>query len=386
MRDEIARLTASDFAEALDVKHLSFGKQPPGFTALLPLLYRSLNAGYEYAVKRHGRICALVGVIPMTWQVGNTQLRVAGIAGVSTLPEYRGLGLMSQLMRHCVEAIRNDGFHLSWLGGQRQRYGYFGYERCGLSYTHRLSTANLKHALPENPALSVRSLREADQGDIEFAKALHDLQTQWVRHTASDFYLRSLGWHNRLHLVTEEGGPIGYLISTPEATELVELRAVDHARILELARAWIEQTAKREEGAVDNVAVSVIPSDIELSRLLGRVSEGASISTSGNWQVFDWPRALDALMRVRHGMGPMAPGEVALCIDGVGTLRLFADTDGAGCQVTDGSSSSGFNPLQTMRMLFGPLPPSAVAPLAPGLTELESWCPLPLSWARQDAV
>ncbi len=39
-----------------------------------------------------------------------------------------------------------------------------------------------------------------------------------------------------------------------------------------------------------------------------------------------------------------------------------------------------------LRLLCGPLPPSRVMPLPPRAAPLESWCPLPLIWARQDSV
>ena len=56
-------------------------------------------------------------------------------------------GYMQQLMAHCVQAAPAEGFHLSWLGGQRQRYGYSGYEKCGVYYRLTLSQTNVRHVL-----------------------------------------------------------------------------------------------------------------------------------------------------------------------------------------------------------------------------------------------
>ena len=54
---------------------------------------------------------------------------------------------MQQLMVHCVQTAPAEGFHLSWLGGQRQRYGYSGYEKCGVYYRLTLSPTNVRHVL-----------------------------------------------------------------------------------------------------------------------------------------------------------------------------------------------------------------------------------------------
>ena len=82
----------------------------------------------------------------------------------------------------------------------------------------------------------------------------------------------------------------------------------------------------------------------------------------------------------------MAAGEVALSIEGSTDMRLYADTGQAGCEVTETDPGYSYNPLQAMRLLFGPLSPSAVTPLASGAGNLDAWCPLPLSWRMQDGV
>ena len=81
----------------------------------------------------------------MQWKLGQTTLEIAGIGGVSSHPRSRGAGYMRQLMHHLVQRMRDEGKHLSWLGGQRQRYAYFGYEDCGVSHTYTLSKTNLRH-------------------------------------------------------------------------------------------------------------------------------------------------------------------------------------------------------------------------------------------------
>ena len=49
-------------------------------------------------------------------------LKMGGICGVSTHAAHRIKVYMSLLMNHCVQYMKDRGFHLSYLGGQRQRY------------------------------------------------------------------------------------------------------------------------------------------------------------------------------------------------------------------------------------------------------------------------
>ena len=131
MDTQIRQLADADFDEAIEVmNHAFFADGSKDFRRILPKLYRPELMSFNYAAVCDGRIRAVVGVFPLGWCVDDTQLRIAGIGGVCTHPEYRKRGLMQELMPHCVNEARSQGYHLSWLGGQRQRYAYFGYEKC----------------------------------------------------------------------------------------------------------------------------------------------------------------------------------------------------------------------------------------------------------------
>ncbi len=131
---DVVQLAGADFDEAMEFLNGVFGEhRPHDFATLLPSIYQPSDEhmACNHALREDGRIRAVVGLFPIDWQVGDRLLKVGGIGGVSTHPGVRGKGYMGILMRHCVERMKAEGFHLSWLGGQRQRYGYFGYEKCG---------------------------------------------------------------------------------------------------------------------------------------------------------------------------------------------------------------------------------------------------------------
>ena len=381
MNEEIVVLAEDDFDESLAVKNKAFGKQPPGFATLLPLLYRPEAGGLEFAIRRDGRICALIGIFEMTWHLSGQRLRVGGIGGVATLPEFRGQGLMRRLMHHCLTVMRDDGIDLSWLGGQRQRYSYFGYERCGGNYTFTISATNLRHGGAGSAALAVHPL---DADLVPFAQSLNESLVHHVPRSVEDFDRRCRSWHNRPYVVIAAGDPIGYLIATPDAGAIVELVPGPGVDAADLVRAWIESGPEGDHPGQRSVRVDVDPADAETVRSLETISEGSSVTASGNWQIFRWARVLDVLLRARGRLGAMAPGRLILDAGAPANLELPVDASGAGCAETTAAADYACNPLLATRLLFGPLTPAAVASLPPAAGALLSWSPLPLGWRRQD--
>ena len=308
MSTEIIQLQAADFEEAMDFLNLAFSVNGAhDFARLLPLLYRPTERqmNCNYAIRKKGRIRAVVGLYPLTWQVGAAQLRVAGIGGVATHANDRGTGLMRTLMPHCVAQMRAQGYHLSYLGGQRQRYLYFGYERCGLKTSYSLSRTNLKHCFAAAPDLHLVPI-EADDGEsIARAKALHDAQPVHCLRPLEEFYLHCLSWNSKPFAGLDgDGRMVGYLVAREGKGDVAEVHAEEDGRALDMARLWVER-----EGRAN---FSVHPLNGDLAYDLGRCCEQAELSASGNWQIFDWVAVVDALLKAQHLKVPLVEGVVVL--------------------------------------------------------------------------
>jgi GNAT superfamily N-acetyltransferase len=383
MNDEIVRLSAADFEEAMDFMNLVFsGYSPTDFAKLLPLLYRPTeeHMACNYAIRQRGRIRAVVGLFPLQWQAGPTMLRVAGIGGVSTHPNVRQRGLMKQLMQHCVAQMKAEGYHLSWLGGQRQRYLYYGYEKCGLGASMSLSRANLKHCFSTESSLRFEPLAAEDQTYLDRARELHDTQPSRARRVPADFHLHCLSWHHRPHAAIDAGGRmVGYLVANAKGDAVAELVAENDQMAVEMARCW---AVRGEQG----INIDLNPAASGLIRRLGQHCEGMNLHASGNWQVFAWEEVLGALLALRRAAGPLPAGRVVVGIEGYGNLALEVDGERTEVTRTDAAPAvKGDAPLM-LRLFCGPLPPSQVTALPEGAALLEAWCPLPLYWARQDGV
>jgi predicted acetyltransferase len=182
---QIERLQQEGFAEAVDFINYVFSQTygPHDFETLLPKLYRPEPelVRCHWVVREHGALVALAGVYPMTWQVGGSVLRVAGIGAVATHPRHRGRGLMRAVVGHGVAEARADGCHLSWLDGLGHRYRHLGYERAGAEISFVLSARDFSAAGVDGTGLSFRRLNEGD-ALLEQAARLHACQrVHWRR-------------------------------------------------------------------------------------------------------------------------------------------------------------------------------------------------------------
>lgn len=382
MSDTIERLTGDDFQEAMDTMGEAFGFEPHrDFPMLLPQIYRPTDELMRaiYAIRRDGRIVSAVGVHPREWQVGDTTLKLAGIGGVCTLHDYRGQGLMKALMDRCVEDMKAEGYHLSWLGGQRQRYQYYGYEKCGTVYSFGLRRANVRHCARELPTLSFAAMGEYYADRIAVARGYHEAKPIHVLRAQEDFVLYLLSGHCEPWFALDaDENVIGYLVTGSETTGIREIAARDVDTAMDMLYAWSDRVEK-------DLSVTVQPDDVPLSRALGDVAEWMNVSTSGNWQVYDWATTLEAMLAVKREVGGLAEGEVTVGI-GDERFRMAVDGDGVSVTATDGEVDLAVSPFEAHRVFFGPVRPENVVAIPDSARVVAAWAPLPLGFMRGDSV
>ena len=350
---------------------------------------------HHFAIRKNGRIRAVVGSFPMAMQAGDTRLKVAGIGSVSAHPYEQGSGYMSKLMKEAVRSMREEGVHLSVLGGERKRYSHFGYERSGnaldFNVSKKSATIGLaKDAAPQT-ALRFEKIGENDAARLAEAKRLHDRQLVHAERSPEEFYFITKTWRRELWAILGESGRMaGYLVASPERDRVAELAVESPDLLTEAIRAWV---ADQEHSYVTFV---VPPWNIAYAQAAGRICESVMVRGSYNILVLDWERVVDALLKVKAQTAVLAEGEASIRIRGYGTLRIAVRGGKASCErmaaETDGGHAAAapdieWDALQATRILFGPLP----QPYAEGVPEnlaplLSSWLPLPLHWPEQDQV
>jgi hypothetical protein len=95
-------------------------------------------------IERTGEIISHVGVYPIEVVLHGVTVRIGGIGAVCTAASARGEGHMTRLLYHAIEEMREQGYPLSWLGGDRHRYRAFGWECVAADYELTFSRRSLE--------------------------------------------------------------------------------------------------------------------------------------------------------------------------------------------------------------------------------------------------
>ncbi len=151
---EMRRATVADRPELIEMLNSVFtGAQTRrhDFGRSHPYLFHDARMRDHTIAIDGGRIIGCVGSYPFTMRIGGVDFRAAGIGQVATVPETRGRGVMSALLKAVCADLDGGEFDLAWLGGDRQRYGRYGWA-CG---GRTLRFDFFERYLPEPPAESL---------------------------------------------------------------------------------------------------------------------------------------------------------------------------------------------------------------------------------------
>ncbi len=156
-----------------------FEKDAPFFFGKSPSQLRT-----KWTFKIGGRFAAHVGLFPFTALVEGRSLKVAGIGAVATDTDFRGRGLMKQLMGEVERQIGQGGFDLAILWGERGLYKPYGYERALPMDQFTFTKRHLKYfAAP-------KGIRPARSSDFAFLPRLFSGHPLHVQRTPA--YSRSI--------------------------------------------------------------------------------------------------------------------------------------------------------------------------------------------------
>lgn len=388
MDGDCQHLKASDHDELMGFLGRAYQETQP-FNHIFPSLYQPTDEhmGCLWAQRRDGRLAAVAGLFPIRLLNRDDVLEIAGVGGVAVDPQCRNQGLMRRLVAHLRSRIVECGYPVSYLGGQRQRYRYWGWERCGTVYQFSISPANIKH---EPESLGPRSHVISEMSADELSQARQPIQRLRERcavrcareHSPLENYLRFRG-ATVLRAHTADAAWSGYAAFDPGRCELHEVAALGP----DAALALVGGAAARCCG--DRCLTALVPTyaDRATIQAIGGVAETSEITHGGNWQVFDWPETVRFMLAVQLRARPLPRGSIIVAVRGEpSAMEIAVREDGATCAWSDAEPAIVADACTMARLLFGPLPPAAVIPLPPAASLLEAWCPLPLGLGRLDRV
>ncbi|NLP47711.1 MAG: GNAT family N-acetyltransferase [Clostridiales bacterium] len=352
------------------------------FLSLLPKLYKEEYdpCSNNIVIKEGDTIKAAVGLFYDKIMAGGQELRCGGIGNVAVGLDSRSKGYMIETMNMAVQDMIDSGADFGLLGGQRQRYAYFGFEPGGSRYDFNVSLTNVRHCFGKD-AKSSFEVKKLEPTDHEFLQAIDDIlkkEAYYMVHEPKKMFDILCSWRSTPYAALKDGEVKGFFILNYEGG-LASFKAADAGSIDDLILAVFEKSGLR------SFEIGLAPYDkAAISRLL-EIAEGHTIRRSSCYNILNYKNTVLALMKVKAAEGPLAQGSLTLAIKGfAGQENFKIRVNGEEISVIESKSKPDFelDHGPAMRFLFGHLS----AERASLVTSAAQWFPLPLNCMGFDSV
>ena len=210
MATKIKQVFKNEFNDLMNLMNLSFDlKNDDKFEHLLPKLYYKDNKHMvHYGLYEDNKLVASIGLYEMTLISKYSTLKAGCIGAVSTHPDYRLKGYFKYLLKKVISYSKSKKYDLLFLGGNRYRYGHFGFENGGRKLVLCLSSRTKKELNPLN--YNVYPLKEDNQNDLKECLKLYNKQPQRINRNINNFYKHLLSWNTIPYVVKVNDNVVGY--------------------------------------------------------------------------------------------------------------------------------------------------------------------------------
>lgn len=373
---EYIRADKSRKADVLDFINYVFSSShvPHDFKTLLPKVYRDEKEdfnGTHYLAEEDGRIKAVITNLMLEEQVGTEIFKYGMIGNVSVHPYARSKGYMKALMKMIREDSEKDGLDALVLGGQRQRYGYFGFESGSVNYRFWITKTNIRHVMKEVDCEDIvfEAVEDPYAKEVTIAKALYEKRPAHAIRPMEDFLYIMHNWASEFYAVKKDGNMIGYVYGNA-----VEVVLEDEKDLPAVLKAWFAYKG------VTEISMAVAPFDKQRIAYLHTICEQMTLVPAEMICILNWKKILQTLLQFKQTYCPLQDGKIVVQIE----EEIFA------IQVQDGKVTVdtlecceqeipvlGHNEAQ--RLFFGMQ--TLLAPPA----EYKNWLPLPFFIDTPDA-
>lgn len=344
---EYRRALPEEVPQIVDFLNMVFSvdHEPHNFPKLLPKVYAHDDFWrIQYVAAREGRILAGVTLLPLTLTIRpGITLKAGFVGGVSVHPYFRGEGHMKALLSKVIRDAREDGLDLLVLGGQRQRYGHFGFGKADPVINYEINPSNVRHALADTDDSGI-TFETVEPGMTEMLEKIRHsyLAGQDTCDRGERLYDYLLSWKATPEAILNKGQYIGYCCRND--AEVFELRLDEPEMFRNVVKAFVKQYG----GMQGNIALT----DPEFRTEVADFAEDISVTDSGMVRVLNWQGMLEKLLSVRAMDHPVRDGQFCLGVNGEGQFRITAK-DGKP-SVTEEADGNGpvLTPEKAVDLLF----------------------------------
>lgn len=340
--------TPADRDDIIDFGNYVFSQTniPHDFKKLLPKAYADGVEGIEqwhFLAKQNGKIRGMIACKPLTMHVLDKTLHYGSVGTVSVHPYSRGEGHMKVLMSLMIADSRAKNYDMLFLGGQRQRYNYFGFEQAGLGVKCLLNATNVRHALKNVDASGVTfsELTEERPEEVDYACRLSQTQLLHGERPRGEFLAIMHSWKSCCKLIRVDGRMAGYMMG--DGRELV---LEEESLLPRVLKALFEQEPARE-----SLLMLVPVYCTERVHFLARLCEGVSVKPVELINVLNWKNVLEAFFLLKAGYAALEDGEACIRVDNqTVTIRV---KDGVPTVTEGGENPTEMEHLEAQRLFFG---------------------------------
>lgn len=288
--------------EIIDFIDYVFSKahRPHDFQTLLPKLYGENGdaAPHHIVVREDGKIAATLLCYPVKLFAGGREYMTLGIGSVSTHPRMRGRGYLAEMMALVDARAAELGAAAAVLGGQRQRYQYYGFDYAGYQLRGHLHTVNVRHALRD---VSVQGWQTVPmkQAHVSDALALMQREPCYCGRSEAAFVDILRSWYNEPFVVLKDGVFAGYgtLRKNSDSCHVAELLLQDENNF--------PAVMKMLSGMYGDLSICASPWQKQRAKWLSAVCEEYSVTPAGQMKIYD-PAQTDAISAGLDGFMGMA--------------------------------------------------------------------------------
>ena len=220
---EIRKVKYEEFDELMEVMNASFNfkKNKDKFEHILPKLYfKDNDKMIHIGAFEDGKLVSSIGLYLMDFVREDKILHTACVGAVSTHPEHRNKGYFSKVITRILEEANNMNLDMLFLGGNRTRYGRYGFENCGRNIFFGLDRRMI-YKLEDLPFEVIKLNRK----NVKVTKKLYDMYNKQdirIKRDFDEFYTILLSWNCTPYYVTYNGKIVGYFtLSEEEVHELI---------------------------------------------------------------------------------------------------------------------------------------------------------------------
>lgn len=343
---------------------------PHDFKELIPKVY-SDGRGYSdiHAIVLEDRyIRGVVAQLPNTFSYAGTPLKTGYIGSVSTYKYSRGSGYMIKLMEMQAENAVKENIDVMLLGGQRQRYEYYGYSPIGGDYRYDFVKANIRHGLKDTDASGIEFVpfKDACSCAIDAAYAVYEKQPVTGGRPREDFEIINSSWNCTPYVVKKDGEVKGYVISSgPEG--ISEMTLDCPCLVKPVIKAWFERFGVRR------LSVVAAAYDVVLNRELSSFAESHNLTAAFHARIVNLKNVLKATLSLKKATLGLKDGAMVIQMDEEAPLLVKVENGEISVNETDKAPDVKLDRLSMQQFLF-----SYNRFTAPDMEAPAGWLPLPL--------